>query len=86
MFLTVPPEDIVMIRFLKRRQKMFIGMICLMIYCMVEIPILNAIDVRAAEPATNSEGKSLSDSPPVITPFRTAQVNLEMFEKTAPPD
>ena len=65
---------------------MFIGMICLMIYCMVEIPILNAIDVRPAEPATNSERKSQSNSHPVITPFRTAQVNLEMFEKTAPPD
>jgi tetratricopeptide (TPR) repeat protein len=75
-----------MIGLLKGRQKMFIGMICLMIYCMLEIPILNAIDVRAAEPATNSEEKSQSNSHPVITPFRTAQVNLEMFEKTAPSD
>ncbi|HSQ83184.1 MAG TPA: CsgG/HfaB family protein, partial [Desulfobacterales bacterium] len=75
-----------MIGLLKRRQKMFIGIICLMIYCLVEIPILNAIDVRAAEPATNSEGKSLADSHPVVTPFRTAQSNLEMFEKTSPPD
>ena len=57
-----------------------------MIYCMVEIPILNAIDLRAAEPANNSEEKSQSNSHPVITTFRTAQVNLEMFEKTAPSD
>jgi len=61
-------------------------MVGVLIYCMVEIPILNAIDVGAAERATNFEKKSQSNSHPAITLFRTAQVNLEMFEKTTPSD
>ena len=75
-----------MINFLKRRQKMFIGIVCLMIYFMVEFPIFNPIDAGAVEPANKSKGQSQSESQSAITLFRTAQVNLEMFEKTAPPD
>ena len=57
-----------------------------MIYFMVEFPIFNSIDVGAAEPANKSKGQSKSDSQSAITLFRTAQVNLEIFEKTAPLD
>jgi len=65
---------------------MFIGIVCLMIYFMVEFPIFNSIDVGAAEPANKSKGQSQSDSHLAITLFRTAQVNLEIFEKTKSPD
>ncbi|MEA1946563.1 MAG: hypothetical protein U9N83_04585, partial [Thermodesulfobacteriota bacterium] len=74
-----------MIRFLNRRQKMFIGIVCLMIYCMVGFPISNSIDVGATEPANISMERFQLPSYPISRSFRTAQVFLEMFEKTPPP-
>ncbi len=66
---------------------MFIGIVCLMIYCMVGFPISNSIDVGAAEPANISMDRSQMPDQPEITPFRTAQVYfLEMLEKTPPTD
>jgi tetratricopeptide (TPR) repeat protein len=74
-----------MIRFLNRRQTMFIGIVCLMIYCMIGYPISNVIDVGATEPANISMEQSRFSSHPTSTSFRTAQVFPEMFEKTPPP-
>ena len=74
-----------MFRFLNRRQKMFIGIVCLMIYCMVGFVISNAIDVGATEPANISMERSQLSGHPTSTPFITAQVFSEMFVKTPPP-
>ncbi len=74
-----------MIRFLNRIQKMFIGIVCLMIFCMVEFPISNSIDVGATEPANISMERFQLPSHPTNTSLRTAQVFPEMFEKTPPP-
>jgi tetratricopeptide (TPR) repeat protein len=74
-----------MIRFLNRRQKMFIGIVCVMIYCMVGFPISNAIDISFAEPANISMGRSQLPSHPPNRPFRIAQAFPEMLEKTTPP-
>jgi tetratricopeptide (TPR) repeat protein len=57
-----------------------------MIYFIVDFPIFNSIDVRAAAPVNKSKRQSQSDSHPAITLFRSAQVNLELLEKTAPLD
>jgi len=51
---------------------------------MIEIPILNSIDVGATEPANISLDRSQSDSHPESTLFRTAQVDLKIFDKTEP--
>jgi len=64
---------------------MFIGIVCLMIYCMVGYPISNSIDVGASEPANISMERFQLPSHPTSTSFRTAQVFPEMFEKTPPP-
>jgi tetratricopeptide (TPR) repeat protein len=75
-----------MIRFLNRKQKMFIGIVCIMIYCTVGFPILNAFDVGASEPANIYKEQSQLPSLPTNTPFRTAQVFLEMLENKTPLD
>ncbi|MEA1946099.1 MAG: hypothetical protein U9N83_02210, partial [Thermodesulfobacteriota bacterium] len=40
-----------MTRFMKRRQKLFRGIVCVMIYCMVGFPVFNSIGFSATAPA-----------------------------------
>jgi len=40
-----------MTRFIKRRQKLFRGIVCVMVYCMVGFPVFNSIGFSATAPA-----------------------------------
>jgi tetratricopeptide (TPR) repeat protein len=73
-----------MTRSLNRKQKIFISIICVMIYCMVGFPIFNAMDVSFAEPANISMGRYQLCDHTTNTPFRIAQVFSEILEETPP--
>ena len=72
--------------FLNRKQNLFRSIAVMLIFCMMFFLMFNATDAGAAESANMSSERSQPDSRPAITPFRTAQIDLDLFEKTAPSD
>jgi tetratricopeptide (TPR) repeat protein len=72
--------------FLNRKHNLFRSIAGMLIFCMMFFLTFNASDVGAMEPSNMSLERSQPDSHPAITLFKNAQVNFEMFEKTAPSD